>query len=154
MKLLTTILFLTLSLVQTSCGNDDTSSNNNSDNFLIVKIEGDEFKASFVNGLIVVRNNITISGSDVSGNNVVLNFPLNSATGDTFTIDNGFMASFDHSNGDAAVSSQGSVTITSHNKDTKRISGTFSFVGSPLEADGLTYNFTSGTFETAYNLIN
>lgn len=152
MRLITTILFLALTLAHVSCSSDDKPSGDN--NSFVVNIDGVEFKAGFVNGLIVLQNNLTISGSDAIGNNVVLNFPLSAATGDTYSSGNGFIASFDHANGDAALSSQGRVTITAHNTEKRTISGTFNFVGSPLETGGTTYVFTNGTFETSYRQVN
>lgn len=154
MKLVTTILFVVLTQVFSSCSRHNASSSSNNNDIFTVNIDGVEFKPSSVTGLVVVQDNITISGSDNIGNNVVINFPISAKAGDTFTAENlQFVASFDQSNGDATLSNTGSVTITSHDTDAKKVSGTFNFVGKPLETGSTAYTFTEGVFEANYKVM-
>jgi hypothetical protein len=54
-------------------------------------------------------------------------------------------------NPDMFVSNAGTITITSHNKTTKRIEGTFSFPADPFGPDGDGHTLTEGTFAVTYN---
>ncbi len=153
MKVLVTILFISLTVLTTSCKkDDDNNSRQNGNASFTAEINGVDYEAEFVDGFIVaLGTNISISGSEANGNNVVVNFPIDASPGDTFTVDGlEFVGSYDSSNGDATVSSQGSITITEHNPEERTVSGTFSFVSEPF-GNGTSYNITNGSFNSSYD---
>lgn len=148
------ILTFSLAIIFTSCsGDDDNNSNQNANGSFTAEINGVDYEAEFVNGFIVgLGTNISISGSQANGNNVVVNFPIDAEAGDTFTVSGlEFVGSYDANNGDATLSSQGSITITAHNPDVRTVSGTFSFVSEPIAGTGTTYDITNGSFSSSYN---
>lgn len=153
MKIVTSILFMLLTLLSTSCGGDDDSSNNNgSSNAFSVKMNGVDYNPAFIDGFIIGGNNtITISGSESNGNNVVLNFPISVEAGDTFPAGVEFIASFDSSDGGGCVSQEGTLNITSHDVSAKRVAGSFNFSGQSLNQNGPDCMFTEGSFEVTYS---
>ena len=153
MKVLTTILLMTLT-VFSSCSKDEDSKDSSNDSFF-VKIDNIDYNPEFINGFIVgLGNNISISGSESNGNNVVIIVPVDAKLGDVYTVEGlDFVASFDNANGDAIIAKEGSIIITSHDMDTKRISGTFNFVGKQIIDDGKSFSFTQGKFNVAYKEI-
>jgi hypothetical protein len=156
MKILTTVLFMAFSVFTTSCDEDDRPSTNPSiDNSFYTKIDGEDYNPEFVNGFVVVSGNITISGSESNGKNVVLNFPISAKSSDTFS-GLEFIASYDINDEQVGgVSSEGSITITSHNADEKRVSGVFNFIVTPLDTGNTNaYVFTEGAFDVTYSKIN
>ena len=153
MKVITTILFMSLVLLSTSCSDDDdNNSNQNANESFTANINGTEYNAEFVNGFIVgLGTNISISGSRANGDNVVVNFPIGAEAGDTFTVDGlEFVGSYDSSDGDATLATEGTITITAHNTEERTVSGTFSFVSDPIAGGGTSYNITQGSFSSSY----
>ncbi|MBC2844164.1 DUF6252 family protein [Winogradskyella flava] len=153
MKVLTTVLFMSFAILSTSCGNDDGNSNESTNGSFTAKINGTNYDAEFVNGFIVVLGtNISISGSEANGNNVVINFPTDAEAGDTFTVGGlQFIGSYDSNNGDGAVASEGTLTISAHDPEAKTVSGTFNFIAEPLASGGTSYNITEGRFSSSYD---
>lgn len=154
MKVFTTILFMVLAVLNTSCGDDDSSPNQKNKNSLSVKIDGSEYNSDTVIGMILgSSSNIFISGSKNDGQNVFISIPLSAKAGDTF--DEFVNAGYETGIGDEGVlASSGSITITAHNPDTKSVSGTFNFVGEPIEAVGTSNTFTEGKFDVTYTADN
>jgi len=153
MKVFTTILFFAITLLSTSCSDDeDNNSNQNGNGSFTAQINGTDYNAEFVNGFIVgLGTNIAISGSEANGNNIVVNFPIGAAVGDTFTVEGlEFVGSYDASDGSGALSSEGTITITAHDPNARTVSGTFSFIAEPLASSGTTYNITEGSFSSSY----
>ncbi len=148
---------MVLAIVIASCGDNDNSSPNSvNDNSFYSKINGSDYNPEFVNGFITVQGStISISGSEANGNNVVINFPISANAGDSYTVEGlQLVASYDDSNGDGFISSEGSLTITAHNVEARKVSGTFNFVGEALLAGGTTYTFTEGSFDVTYTSLN
>ncbi|WP_344930993.1 DUF6252 family protein [Aquimarina addita] len=152
MKVLIKVVCVAFVFMTMSCGSDDDSSSDSGSDSFFTKIDGVAYNPEFVNGFITTfGTNIFISGSQANGDNVVINFPISAVAGETFTVEDlQFVASFDTSDGRAFLSSEGSVTITTHNTESQRISGTFSFIANPLESNGATFTFTEGTFDVSY----
>ena len=153
-KNLTVIVLFSFVLLVSACSKDDDSNtkDNGTSGTFTAKINGTDYNPEFVNGYIIAFNtSISISGSESSGNNVVVSFPIDAGAGDTFTVDGlEFIASYDSSNGDAVIASEGSITITAHDTVAQTVSGTFSFVGKPLVNGGTTYTVTAGSFSSSY----
>jgi hypothetical protein len=116
------------------------------------KIDGVDFDASVVvaqhmQGLIMV-NGQALNGSKI----IVLSFgdditvgthSIESIGSDIYATYTASLSSF--------VSSEGTLTITKHDKSAKRVEGTFSFEAEPFIQEGETHVITAGTFAVSYN---
>lgn len=155
MKMFKTILLLLCISIMPSCSSDDSNNNNQGgNNSFFTKIDGEDFDADFASGFVTTFNTtITISGSDGNGKEVTLIFPITATAGSTYTIQSlDFVASYNADENDVSMAnSEGSITITSHDTDDKRVSGTFNFVTEPVMVGSSNgYTFTEGSFNVNY----
>lgn len=153
MKVSKTILLMTLAVLSTSCkGEDDSSTIPGKNESFSVEIDGEDYNPAFVEAYSLALNSvITIDASQMDNTSVTLTIPYEAEAGDTFTVDGAqlFFADYTIGNGDGVDASEGTVTITVHDKNLQKISGTFSFITFPNDA-GKSYSFTNGTFDVSY----
>lgn len=88
-----------------------------------------------------VGDSIQISGTSIT-ETIVLTFPLNVQVGDYTLPQNGYDAKYLNQDG-PQTTTQGVITITDHNPNTKSVKGTFSFLTDQSE-------ITEGQFEVVY----
>lgn len=153
MKVLTTILFMTMAILSTSCkGDDDSPTISGNNESFSVEIDGKDYNPEFVEAYPLALNSvIVIDANQMDNTNVSLTFPFDAKAGDTFTADGLqlFFAAYTIGDGDGVDASEGSVTITAHDTNARKISGTFSFITMPNDA-GKSVTFTNGTFDVSY----
>ena len=103
-------------------------------------------------GLIKGNGKISIIGRRGNTENIGIVLPDNILPG-TYDLDffGDYVAIYnqDSSGNNAFASDSGTVTITTHNVTTKKIVGTFNFVGSSFFSP-TTKNITNGTFDVTY----
>ena len=148
----TTLLFLCVTVLL-SCSKSDDGPNNTTSNMFSVKIDGANFQPDFVSGFIVSSgNNILVSANKNNGEEITLIFPITAKAGDTFSVENlEVVTGYDSVSPEETFTGRtGSMTITSHNTNTREIAGTFSFNAESLDNAGSFLNFTEGSFKVVY----
>lgn len=161
-KRIFTVCFIACTL--TSCSTDDDnaddSPNNSDGSTFSAKINGTDynpdFKTAFLSSTV---STILVTGSTGSGESLQLFIPPTLSEG---TYDFGFdvttspiIAFYQEADGDAddgAFASSGTITISTLNTETRRISGTFSFTGM-VENTGETIAVTEGQFNLTWEEI-
>lgn len=121
-------------------------------NAFFAKLDGTDFIPTNITG-IKQSGLISVIGRRGSVENIALAFPDNVTDGTTFNF-----GPLDDERGqyimDATTNGifggTGTMTIISHNPTTKKVKGTFSFVGETFLPPLLTRNITVGTFDVTY----
>jgi hypothetical protein len=126
----------------------------NASDLFTVKIDGAVYTPPTILGIAVpLLNNIAISGSDAAGvKTVTLYFPINVVPG-TYqmgSIGADYYAQYNANSTTFLLSSAGSVTITTHNTATKRVTGTFNFTAASILGTGTPVVLTEGSFAATY----
>lgn len=124
-----------------------------SENDFFAKVDGVEFEEETINGVLVTLGGISTIGISATINTtrvIGLNLDGNITPGEyelsTFGVPSGlYSISFSES----FSSEKGKVTITSHDKTNKRITGTFEFTASSVLISG-SYEITEGSFDVTY----
>ncbi len=163
MKTVTTILFMVLAVLSTSCGDDDASpSRSGGDNSFFAKIDGTDYNPPFVTGFRSESlNNIILTGATGSNEELIQIFVPADITVGTYTefyepLGAVFIQAYYQPMGaqdasDAGNADAGSLVITAHNVDSKTIEGTFNFNTDPAVSSGTTWNITEGSFKITYS---
>lgn len=151
-RTLIAVLFLTVSI--TSCSTDDDNSSSSGDNAVFfAKVNGVDYNPEFKTAFLTVSlGNILVSGQMADGEAIQLFIPSSLAPGtypfaqeDTISAQ-AFYQETDADALDGAFGTSGSLTITTLNTDTKKISGTFSFSGTVTNT-GEVITVTEGQFD-------
>lgn len=159
-KIIFTTIALSLVISILSCSKDNPNPVAGSNTFF-AKIDGVDFNPPHVSGHnISSSNNILFTASTGTDSEQILFTMPNDIPPGTYTefynilVYPFIQASYSPPNsqdgddgGDAAT---GTVVITEHDVDAKRIKGTFNFVTKPAENSGISWNITAGSFDITY----
>ncbi len=126
----------------------------NTNDLFTVKIDGAVYTPPTILGLAVTAlGNIAINGTDAQGvKTVALYFPINIVAG-TYPLGSlgaDYYAQYNPNSTTFLLSTAGSLTITTHNTATKRITGTFNFTAASLFGTGAAVVLTEGKFAVSY----
>lgn len=158
MKVFTTILFMALAFLTTSCGGDDEDpidKQNEITEPFFVKIDGQAFVPVQIDAALVANATIVIEAVNAQGKDIIIGFPSTAKPGVELKAGligtNGvdiFVPIYDTENGFFATN--GTLTVASHDMTTNKISGRFSFSGDDPNDASKTLNFTEGEFIVTY----
>ncbi|PHQ27892.1 DUF6252 family protein [Leeuwenhoekiella nanhaiensis] len=143
------IITLLLLLSLTACQNSNTSSPVSSNSFTAV-VNGEDFKAQFVDGQItVITNTLLLSGSMGDGEDIQLFLPQDIGAG-TYSYETGIQGKYQKTDEDFVFANSGQLIIETHDTESKHIKGSFNFTGKPMDSDTATYTVENGSFSVHY----
>jgi hypothetical protein len=136
----------------------ETELPNNNENEFFAKVNGDEFVEDSIEATkatLAGNTNITLTATKNSFETIGITIPFSNSDAGTYNFSsipsqNVYVAQYNVSQTEFYVASSGSITITSHDTATKKITGTFYFTAQPQVGSTPTFEITEGSFNVTY----